>query len=217
MTQRPSGRRDGFTLLELLLAAAIGAGVLLAALALWQTGARDQRIAAERAAEFRRMTRLRERLRRDLANAFFTGAAIAGRFQGRSSGGPRPLSGEILFLQLTTTAEPPAADEIGADVALVEYRLAPDGVLRRAVRRDLLATVWDDLEGMALMDGVADVELAFYDGAAWSAEWDAEKAGGLPAAAVVRLRWRGEGDTARRPPFELVVPIEHGANTGGAS
>ncbi len=212
----PAGGRAGFTLLELLLATAVGAGVLLAALAFGQANMNGARIGAERAQEYRRAARLRERLRRDLANACYTGAAIGGYFSGSSAAGA-DARGEVALLRLTTTAERTLAGEVGADVVLVEYRLTPEGTLRRAVRRDLLATVWKEIEGVELMDGVAGVEVEFYDGSSWIGEWDAETSGELPHLVAVRLRWRDEGEAAGRPPFELIVPVRFDGNEGGAS
>lgn len=213
MNRVPHQRRAGVTLLELLLATAAAAAVIAAALSFWQTGLRHRQSGHEQAADLRRIARLRERLRADLANAFYTGGAIAGRFYGatvdRASGGVAGVA-----LEFTTTADRRPEGEIGGDVAWVEYRLA-DGELRRAVRRDLLATVWTEIEGRPMMDGIAAFEVEFHDGQGWVAEWNAQDAGRLPRAAAIRIRWAEAAGAAVRAPFELIVPIASGAGGGG--
>ncbi len=212
MSRGRTERRAGVTLLELLLATAAAAVVIAAALAFWQTGLRSRQGGQEQAADLRRIGRLRERLRADLANALFTGGALVGRFVGasaeRGSGG-----GGAPVLEFTTTGDRCPDGEVGSDVALVEYRLS-GGELRRAVRRDLLATVWTEIEGTPWMDGIAAFEVEFHDGSGWVADWDAQNAGRLPRAAAVRIRWDDSAAFAARVPFELIVPIGSGAGGG---
>ena len=167
MIDERTARRSGVTLLELLLATAVAAAVILATLGLWQAGLHDRRSAQDRAVEIRRVARLRERLRADIGNALYTGGMMAARFSGAAAAAT-DAAAETVVLELITTGDRAAG---GADLALVEYRLAGNE-LHRAVRRDLLATVWTAIEGTPLIDNVAAFDPAFYDGSTWASDWN---------------------------------------------
>lgn len=204
--------RSGFTFLEILVSTVILVLLLGAVHGLFAGGTRQQRQSAERLARNRRLERVRDLLEKDLRGALLTGGTLAATLQGGPEGVDSRYPG---FLTLTTTSARRDPTAPGADVQRVEYTVeaaatnAAGGVLHRTVRRILLAPAEDAQVGPALLEGVAALDTAFYDGTQWTPSWDAETAGGAtPAAVRVRVEWADAGGRAGSapPPLEVVVP-----------
>lgn len=176
-----SHQRGGFTLLELLVAAAAASLVLICVYGLFAASVKKR----DRAVELNRNTRLQARavgiLREDLNNAMISGGILASSLQGdaTSTQGGSSFPG---YLKFTTTTGKDTTDEQYGDVQQVEYYIVPDttgtmpgsGTLVRVITRDLLNTQTGTpavVHQQNILQGVSSFEVSFYDGATWQTTW----------------------------------------------
>ena len=106
-------------------------------------------------------------------------------------------------------------NEPWGDVQRVTYELRAGAAgkdLIRSVTRNLLATITPAPEEQCVMGNVESVDFECYDGAQWWTEWDTTMSDTtLPVA--VRVRIQLAGDSRRREPLVLVVPLDTQPNT----
>ncbi|MEO5958240.1 MAG: type II secretion system protein GspJ [Opitutaceae bacterium] len=218
-----SGREKGFTLLELLIATAIGAVVLLvinttffSALRLHNTthASIDTDLALQRALGI---------IRKDLAGIMLpaatqTATTLAGPLQTEtfSSTALDGSGGERVTPDMFTNSGRIDGWTSFSEVQIVSYYLTPatDGGstknLVRLVNRNLLSAAEPLTDEQTLLPGVTAAEISFYDGASWTNVWDSTASGTLPSAIKFSLTLAlRDGDTMRPSPapVELVVPI----------
>ncbi len=190
---RPSA---GFTLLEILLASAAAAIILVAVYGVFNGALRMRDNATARIRESRLRARAAAILRRDLQGALISGGVLANTLEGdsnkTSSLGPEGPPG---YLRMTTTTGKDTAEDLFGDTQEVEYYLAPEapgvgmtangsssrrgGALVRAVTRDLLATgtTVATRDEERILTGVESMKIAFYDGVSWQENWQADPSG----------------------------------------
>jgi type II secretion system protein J len=229
------GRRDsrsGFTLIEVLLAVAIFAIVLLAINAVFYSGVRLERTTTRALDARLPLNQAFAILRRDLLGAVppLTNATMLIRdFKsgtGRSGLGST-ASGSLEFY--TTTGSLSGTEPWG-DVQKVRYELveATDRVnakgkdLVRYVTRNILptTTTTEDEVSQWLVGDLESIEFQCYSGSDWRTTWDTTAADvGLPQAVRVRVqlaRDRGANRTTRDP-IELLVPLTTQVRTNQTS
>jgi type II secretion system protein J len=222
--ERRLDSRAGFTLLELLLATAVGAIVLLVInttffAALRLHNATHEKIDADLVVE-----RALAIIRRDLAglmlppNAQSTTTTLVGQLVTDGATSSNDMDGTA------TRVTPDFYTSSGridgwtdfADVQMVSYYLAPaaDGGptknLVRVVTRNLLAVNEPTTEDQTLLVGVRSADIAYYDGANWTDTWDSSSTSTLPTAIKfsIVLEPRDLANNGANPgPIELVVPV----------
>ncbi len=210
--RRPSTR--GFTLLELLLATAVGAVVLLAinttffgALRLHNTT--HARIDADLVLE-----RTLGIVRRDLAGLMLPGGTLSGQLQSSSfTSMTAGTSGDRISPDLYTNSGKIDGWNPFSEVQMVAYYLAPGDSpnggkrLVRVVTRNLLPVQETEPEEQVLLEGVDSATVQFHDRTGWTDMWDSEATSTLPAALKFSLVMTAKDPNQPSAPIELVVPV----------
>ncbi|MBN1676052.1 MAG: prepilin-type N-terminal cleavage/methylation domain-containing protein [Kiritimatiellae bacterium] len=205
-------RRQGFTLLELLVATLAFSCLVGAVYAVFASGIRLRNDAVARIRAARLRARAAGLVRSDLRNALLTGGMLANELLGRVQSEDYRFPG---YLSFTTTSARLAEGEMGGDVQRVTYLIrapasaddGPGGTLVRAVERNLLAPVYDQPPETALLSRVERLEIVFFDGQEWLEAWDSlEREGEVPQAVRVRILQAAAEGAVRPPPIEVVVP-----------
>ncbi len=212
-----------FTLLELLLAMAIGAVVLLVingtffgALRLYNTT--HDKIDVDLA-----LQRTLGIVRRDLAGIMIPASptATTNNFAGQLQS---DATGTTALDDTAQRITPDIHTNSGridgwspfADVQTVTYYLSsasdggPTKNLVRAANRNLLsASTETTIDGQVLLTGVSTAAISFYDGESWVETWDSTSTTSLPSALKFSLVMapREGGNRADPAPIELIVPV----------
>lgn len=214
----------GFTLLELLLAVAIFAIILLAIHVTFYGAIRlrnQTTTALDRAVPLQHALAI---LRRDLMNILPPGGVFAGPFQSipeTTTTNLNPdsllsLSGRRISPDLYTASALVTERLPWAEIQKVAYLLTPStnpaaGLeLVRSITRNLLPAFDEEPEMQLLLAGVEEVYFEFYDGETWRDSWDstAEELPPLPLAIRVQVELLPEETASVRPaPVELLVPL----------
>ncbi len=227
-TRHPTrtGSARGFTLLELLLATAVAAIVLLVINATFFSALRlhntthakiDQDLALQRAFGI---------IRRDLAGVMLPTAnpngnlVLAGPFQNADiTIGSNDPQGDRITPDLFTNSAKIDGWTNFSEVQKVAYFLSPanDGTntknLVRAITRNVLPT--DDQgpdDQQVLLSGVSSAEALFFDGLDWYPDWDSVTTSTLPTAIKFRVSLARPGTEGALVPEaagfnELLVPL----------
>ena len=180
----PTLPRRGFTLLEILLAAAAAALLLTAIYGVFVQAIHLRDKAEARVRDSRLRARAEKILRDDLNNALVSGGVLASSLTGgtNSNGGP---AGSSLpgYLKFTAANGKSSSGDVASDVQQIEYYLTAatgenaangqsSGVLTRAVTRDLLdATTQTTAKEEPILTGVQALQVQFYDGTNWQDTW----------------------------------------------
>jgi len=202
-TTRAGGRRKAFTLLEVLLAAAMSAvlaGVLYATL---HTAFRARSQAEDQVADFRRAELVAEFICSELRSAVVPNGILAGTFYGEDATGPAgPDSDSVEFYRAAGATD----QEVGqGDIMMVELLCEPSSGgsgmdLVRRVRRNLLAPTFYDLPNQVLARGVMGFNLRYFDGLVWTDSWDSSTMdNSLPLAIEVDVLVASDEDAASDP------------------
>lgn len=205
----------GFTLLELLIATAVGATVLLVINATFFTALRLYNGTHDSLDRDRMLERTLAIVRRDISGIMVPGGVLSGQLQTTNfSSTVQQTEGDRITPDFYTSTGRVDGWTPFADVQMVAYYLAPStdgGISRslvRAVSRNLLPTQTETPDEQVLMTGVADATVMFYDGSGWTEEWDSSVTSTLPTAIkfslVLAKRSPADPDSA---PIELVVPV----------
>jgi type II secretion system protein J len=242
MIRRPSSpirfrrglRAGGFTLLEVVIATAVGAIVLLVINTTFFTALRLNNTTTERLATDLELQRALGIVRRDLAGVMLPGnnGVFAGPLQTTlASSLTQGTYGDKVGPNLYTNTGSVDGWNPFSEVQLVDYYLAPatDGsdtkVLVRAVTRNLLSPQATTPDLQTLLTRVTDARIEFYDGTAWTSAWDSAATGTMPSA--IRFQIVQAGIDPQQPagePVTIVVPVvvataastTAAAGTGGA-
>jgi type II secretion system protein J len=220
----PPGRgllRDAFTLVEVILAMAICAIVLVAINAVFATAVRlrDRTTAGIDASL--PVDRTLEILRRDLQGAVGPRGFLAGDFKcgAQAMGASMGLSGEAggAGLDFITDTGTITDAQPWGDLQEVLYELkAPNdrnqqGMdLVRCINRNLLAINTQVPDIQPLLSHVDSVDFDCYDGAQWRNNWDTSMGDtNLPTAVRVRIHLVAQPgeDASKIAPVELLVPL----------
>jgi type II secretion system protein J len=221
----PSGGRRGragFTLLELLVATAVSAIVLLVINATFFTALRLRNTTHDKIDRDLVLQRALGIIRADLAGIVLPGSATA----------TNVLSGQLETENFTSTSMDSTGERVSpdiytdsgridgwttfADVQSVAYFLVPatDGSntksLVRAVTRNLLPVQDGDFNQQTLLPGVASASMSFYDGTDWTDTWDSSTSNTLPSAIKFSLVLTPTDGSAASPTsgsVDVVVPV----------
>lgn len=207
--------RRGFTLVELLVAIAISAIVLAVINATFFGALRLRNTTQQRIDEDLELQRALDLLRRDLSGLMLPGGVLSGQFQTSPTS---PLTteapGDRLSPDLYTTTGSVDGWNPFSEAQLVTYYLVPDAsganakTLVRVVTRNLLPAQTPTSEEQALLSGIAEASLTYFDGAAWNVSWDSAATSTLPIAIKVQVRLAPSDSSQPAPaPVELVVGV----------
>lgn len=206
-------KRRAFTLIELVLAMAACAVLLVAIYGIFSKAVHLRDNAMARARDSRVKARAAGVLRNDLRNAIVSGGTLAATLVGSRQGPSGSFPG---YLKFTTTTTPDVNEVPGADVQQVEYYIVTDpaatdqkaGMLVRTYVRNLLAATVEVATEEPLLAGVESMEVEFFDGASWQDSWEVTTdSKSLPQAVRVRLQpARAESSTRAPAPIEVLVP-----------
>ena len=211
----PSDRQRGFTLLELLIATAVGAVVLIVIQTTYFGALRLHNTTHEHIDQDLMLSRTLGIIRRDFAGLMLPGGTLSGQLQTTNFSSLAEGSyGERVTPDLFTNSGKIDGWNPFSEVQMVAYYLAPGSTdaegkdLVRVVTRNLLP-VQDPLpEDQVLLHGVDSATLLFYDGQGWIDTWDSSATATLPSALKLSLvmKSRDNGGAAEQP-IDLVVPV----------
>jgi len=214
-SSRPPGAHRGFTLLELLIATAVGAVVLLVIQTTYFGALRLHQSTHTRISEDQVVQRAMSILRRDFAGLMLPGGTLTGQLQSENfSSTLAAPAGERITPDFVTNAGRIDGWTPFSEAQRVAYYLAPAGAgergqnLVRAVTRNLLPVQEEMPEEQVVLSGVESASIQFYDGYAWVDTWDSEVTSTLPSGVRFSLVLAPrDGAAAAASPVELVVPI----------
>lgn len=209
----------GFTLLEVLLAVAVFAVVLVAMHSVFHGALRLRNRTTASLEEAVPLQQALAVIQRDLANLASPGGTLTGPFQTAPTGTTATLLGRVAPDFYTTVGVLRDTDP-WPEIQRVTYRLAsptndhPGLELFRSVTRNLLAVVEETPEDQFLLGGVETVTFQYYDGTTWRYDWDstgemtADLTSGLPRAIKVEIVLTSAlTNRVETEPIELVVPV----------
>jgi type II secretion system protein J len=219
----PRSLRDAFTLVEVLLALAICAVVLVAINAVFVTAVhlRDQTanaIERSRPAEY-----ALDQIRRDLKSVVGPHGFLAGDFKcnaqamGTSMGLATSGGNGLDFFCSSGIVDDTTTF---GDIQEVLYQLMPPADrtqaqgqdLVRCVNRNLLATTTQTPELHVILSGIQTIDLECYDGTQWLNTWDTSLGDintNLPVAVRIRIQPALDRNdiTIKPPALETIVPL----------
>ena len=210
-----------FTLIEMLLAVAICAIVLVAINGVFATAVRLRDKTSDAIEESLPLNRASEMMRRDLQGMVGPGGFLAGDFKcgAQAMGAAMGLSGEAGSAGLDFFTATGAINDKApwGDIQEVFYELkAPTdrsqtGMdLVRCINRNILATTTQTPEIQWLMGNVQNLQFDCYDGSQWRNTWDTSTGDtNLPVAVRIRVQLVAkQGEAARNAqPLEMLVPL----------
>jgi type II secretion system protein J len=213
----------GFTLLELLLATAIGAVVLLVINATFFGALRLHNTTHEKIDDALVVERTLSIVRKDLAGIMIppNPQATATKLSGQlttdvSSANDLDNSAERITPDISTNSGRIDGWTPFADVQRVSYYLSPaaDGGptkdLVRVLTRNLLPAIEATTENQTLLTGVNSAAIAYFDGENWLDTWDSITTSTLPVAIKFTLVLAPRDRNPSRPepaPIDLIVPV----------
>jgi len=217
----PRRLAGAFTLIEVLLALAICAVVLVAINAVFVTAVRLRDKTSSTVDQALPVNLTLDTLRRDLKGVVGPHGFLAGDFKcdaqsmGASMGLMASAGGGLDFFASTGVISDNAP---WGDIEEVYYQLMPAGDrnkalgldLVRCVNRNLLATATQSPDIQLLMSDVERVDFECYDGYQWRNSWDTSAGDtNLPTAVRIRIQPAIDpnGAAGRPSPLELVVPL----------
>jgi len=208
-----------FTLIEVLLAVAIFAIVLVAINGVFYSALRLRRKASEAIEQSLPVQQAVSIIKRDLQGLVAPGGTLTGPLQSgvaitSSSGGSSSMDQQGGTVIYTATG---IIDETSpwANVQKVSYSLRQPTMqtsrggqdLVRLVTHNLLPVAQEEVEEQWLMSGVQQLQFYFYDGTGWRNTWDSTtETSVLPQAIKLQIDL-ARSDTRANAPIEIVVPV----------
>jgi type II secretion system protein J len=222
--------QGGFTLLELLVATAVGAIVLLAINTTFFGALRLHNTTHAKINQDLELQRALGIVRHDLA-----GIVLPPAVSTTQTTTPQTLAGPLQTIASSNTSGTQQVQDIQGDrvtpdlylntgkidgwtpfseMQTVAYYLQPmnDGSnlknLLRVVIRNMLPSQTPTDDQQVLLTGVSDATIFYYDGTDWTDQWDSTQTSTLPSAIKFRVTM-GPSDPSQPllAPVELVVPV----------
>lgn len=204
-------RARGFTLMEVMIAAAVVALMGMTVAVAFQTSARARDMVVQDNVLYRQIRISLTRMARELGSAFVSDKYDPTRYRDQNDR-PTNFIGERDRITFTTFAHQRLyTDSKQTDQAVVEYRVEPSTDPERRGQRDLIRRVNPLVQGDIMRGGDEDVlfeniealELAYWDSEReeWENEWDTrrvERMNVLPTRVRVTLRAKDENGEDRR-------------------
>jgi type II secretion system protein J len=214
-------KQTAFTLIEVMLAIAVCAVVLVAINAIFYSALHLRARTSEALNASLPIERALSLLRHDLQNAVPPGAIMAGPLQsGVISGGTGASGAENSSIQIYTSTGTLAANAPWGDIQKVTYELqSPANASAigkdfiRSVTRNLLSTTTEDLDEQYLAGGVENLQFSYFDGVNWLDSWDSLSQTNLPQAVRVSLYLSANASSPHPQPLQLLVPLMAQART----
>lgn len=223
-TRRAAGAAEsGFTLLELILAIAIGAIVLLVINGTFIGALRLHNTTHEKIDDDLVLQRTLTIVRKDLAgimvpaNPQATTYTLSGQLTSDApSTNDLDSNSERITPDIYTNSGRIDGWTPYAEVQMVSYYLSPanDGSptknLVRLVTRNLLSAIEPTAEAQTLLPGVSSAGISYFDGQSWLDTWDSTTTSSLPTAIKFSLALASRDPGASRvdlAPIELIVPV----------
>jgi len=176
---RTSNRNNGFTLIEVMVAVALTAVLLVALYSAFFSIAGAGRKAGDRAESFVEAGRLIDRFTTEVRSAYFRRGDTRTFFQGGNKGGDSELS-------FTTFTFPVATGAPTSDLVAVNYHIEKDGLEKRLVKE-----VWNPYlgtkMGFSAIRDIREFEVSYFNGKDWSKAWEATIEGSAPRAVRIRI------------------------------
>lgn len=205
---RPPVRREGFTLLEILLALSVLSVILLLLLSAFTGAARVRETLSSRAREFRQIRLVLDRIGTDLMCAFASSSRVESALSLRED----QFSGLPAATLIFTAFQLPDGDGAHPPSEIVKIRYFPrigaDGVTLELHREQSdLPFIENKIPAResTVADGLRGFRIELYDGTTWVKEWPT--GGGtktaMPKKAAITLVDE-RGDTYRR---EVPIPL----------
>lgn len=216
--RRPPSADSAFTLLEVILALALGALAIVAAQSAFGSAFRLRLQAQERIEADLATHRALQIVREDLTGLLPRGGRFSGELQTAAGSEITPPAGALTIGPdfVCTSGRVDAWSPFG-DVQRVSYLLIPnEGTSRdrftlvRSVSRNLLPMTEAEAETQILLEDVSAALFEFHDGSGWLTDWDSAAAQAMPVAIRLTLERRVRDDAASADPVTLVVPIAVG-------
>jgi len=205
----------GFTLVELLVATAVSAIVLLVINGTFFGALRLHNTTHQQIDQDLVLQRTLGIVRRDLSGLLLPGGVLSGQLQTTlSSTVTQDFPGNRVSPDFYTTTGSIDGWNPFSEVQIVAYSLVPatDGSdtksLVRVVTRNLLPVQTATSEQQVLLPGIVDASVEFFDGSSWTDSWDSTTSSTLPTAIKFQLALAPVDRSQPAPaPIELVVPI----------
>lgn len=212
--------RRAFTLIEIMLAVAIFAIVLVAINGVFYSALRLRRKASEAIEQSLPIQQTLAIIKRDLQGLVAPGGTLTGPLQsgvaitGNTGSSSSPMDQQGGTVIYTATG---IIDETSpwANVQKVSYSLRQPMLqtsrggrdLFRLVTRNLLPVAQEEVEEQWLMGDVQQLQFYFYDGTGWRNTWDSTaETTVLPKAIKLQIDL-AQNDTILKAPLEVVVPV----------
>jgi prepilin-type N-terminal cleavage/methylation domain-containing protein len=219
--QHRAPRSGGFTLMEILIATAIMAIVLVAIHAVFFSALRLRERTVDSLETSLPVEQALQTMQRDLANIITSTNSTNGSLIGplQTTNPTNALPGQIGPDFYTSSGELDGLVSWG-NVEKIDYLLTaptngtggPGRDLIRAITRNLLPVNPPSQpdEKHTLLSGVQSLTFLYYDGTQWDTAWDTTQQTNLPLAIKVQIQMAAGATTglALNPPLELVVPID---------
>jgi prepilin-type N-terminal cleavage/methylation domain-containing protein len=236
-------KREGFTLIEVLLATAIFSIVLVAINTVFFATLRLRQRVSAAVDESLPINQALSILRRDLQNVVPPGGVLAGNFRSGASGSGLGTSGTASGNAASATASRVSSNtaQLGGfdfftstgligddapwgDLQEVNYQLSEPADRATALGKDLVRSVsrnnlsfsTQTPETQLLANNIESFEVEFYDGTQWRDTWDTSSSDStLPKAVRVRILPAVEQTLAsvRREPLEILVALRTSGGT----
>jgi type II secretion system protein J len=225
----PGRATAAFTLIEMLLAIAICAIVLVAINGVFATAVRLRDRTSDAVEESLPVNRALEIMERDLKGTVGPGGVLAGDFRcgAQAMGATMGLSGEAGSAGLdffTSTGiindQAPWGDlqEVFYELKAPADRNQVGMDLVRCVDHNILAITTQTPEIQWLMGNVQSLQFDCYDGLQWQPIWDTSTGNtNLPVAVRIRIQLAGRQGAAALEPIEAIVPLLTQTRTNGTS
>lgn len=179
----------GFTLLELLVATAIGS-VVIFAMYLSFSSLLLGRVAIDEGSErSREASRFTDAFSREIQSAYFQGSGKAAFFRGALKQGGLPTA----TIEFTSIGHPALVGSSG-DLAAIRYSTVTENG-----KTSLVKELWNPFGSakepvrVEVMEDIKGFDLLFYNGKSWSGAWDAELEKGLPIAVSAAVKIMDKG------------------------
>lgn len=198
----PKRAEAGFTLLELLVATAIGSVIIFALYMSFSSLLLGREAIDEGSERSREASRFVDAFSREVQSAYITGNGKTAFFRAGLKNGAPP-SATIEF----TSIGYPAGSGPSGDLVAIRYAVDRD----EAGRAFLVKEIWnpygagDKPVRVEVMEGVSGFDLSFYNGKSWAGAWDAELEKGLPVAVSAAVKIMDKG--AEKEVRALAAPM----------
>ena len=215
-----SRRREGFTLLELLIAVAIFSLVLAAINGVLYGAMRLRSKTTRMIEESLPLQQTVATIKRDLQGIVVPGGSLSGVLKSdvALSSMDQQSATEIYTATgvLNETLPWPSLQKVGYVLRVPVNQVAGTGKdLVRLVTRNLLFTTQEEVEEQWLMGDVERLEFTFYDGISWQTSWDSTTQSSVrPKAIRSQIVLAIDPDDPRpKSPIQIVVPVVVQAHT----